>query len=395
MALGRTNLDDICEQDLVALIENGVEEDLTIEYKSAIYGRSDKDKIEFLKDVSALANTHGGHIVIGIKDIDGKPVEITPFNVDNIDNEKARLESLLRDRLDPRVNGIRLKVISISEKGHVLVLRVPESWNPPHGIKVDGRTIFYIRNSSGAHPASVEELRVLFTASATAYDRARAFRQDRLSKISSGEIPTTLVNKRGLLAVHVVPISAFSLTSQIDIREAISHDRLFEPLGNTGNARFCFEGLIKTRSPENCHGYTIVFRNGCIESVLRGGLFAPRGDDNFLRNQLEQQVLSSLLNFMSGLKICEVPPPFIVMITLNEVRGAYLRHNINGMFFDDAFPFSQEGYDLPEIMIESYGTDDDYVSALKPAFDALWNAAGRAESPYFDEDRRWIGAPLT
>jgi len=56
------------ETDLLQLIESGSQESLVLEYKaSAALGKSDDQKNEISKDVSALANSAGGTIVYGIK----------------------------------------------------------------------------------------------------------------------------------------------------------------------------------------------------------------------------------------------------------------------------------------------------------------------------------------
>ena len=60
MSLGSLNLDDITEDNLRALIEVGVPEGLMIEYKRDIYGKSNDDKKEALKDISSFANSFGG-----------------------------------------------------------------------------------------------------------------------------------------------------------------------------------------------------------------------------------------------------------------------------------------------------------------------------------------------
>jgi hypothetical protein len=47
---------------------------------------------------------------------------------------------------------------------------------------------------------------------------------------------------------------------------------------------------------------------------------------------------------------------------------------------------------LPECTINAYGTDAEYHQALKPAFDALWNAAGRAFAQWFTgPGGLWVG----
>lgn len=49
------DIEEITEEVLQALIDNKVSEQKTIEYKQALPGNSEKDKKEFLADVSSFA----------------------------------------------------------------------------------------------------------------------------------------------------------------------------------------------------------------------------------------------------------------------------------------------------------------------------------------------------
>ncbi len=65
------NFDQISEADLAELIAAGAPESLVLEFKQETYGLDGEGKREFLKDVSAFANSAGGHLVIGMKVDDG------------------------------------------------------------------------------------------------------------------------------------------------------------------------------------------------------------------------------------------------------------------------------------------------------------------------------------
>jgi len=56
-------------------------------------------------------------------------------------------------------------------------------------------------------------------------------------------------------------------------------------------------------------------------------------------------------------------------------------------------PFDRNVIYLPECIIEEYGDDASYHRAIKPAFDALWNAVGYSESQFFDDNTGlWNGS---
>ena len=81
MSLSRADFDAISESDLLELIDGKVPEDHRLDYKRDIYGQSDKDKKELLKDVSAFANVSGGTIVIGIDEAAGVAAQICCFSL--------------------------------------------------------------------------------------------------------------------------------------------------------------------------------------------------------------------------------------------------------------------------------------------------------------------------
>jgi predicted HTH transcriptional regulator len=203
LSISNTLFDEICERDLQALVDTGVPEGHTIEYKSAMYGHNDDQVKEFLKDASSFANTHGGHLLIGIEEEAGVASRIAPIRGVDIDAEIARLENLLRDGLEPRILGIRVRAVPVSPTDSVIVVRVPRSWNPPHRVSARNWNRVFARNSAGAHEMSMEELRASFTMAATAYDRARAFRSERLAGIDAGDTPIPISPRPDRLVLHL------------------------------------------------------------------------------------------------------------------------------------------------------------------------------------------------
>jgi predicted HTH transcriptional regulator len=129
MAINRSDIEEIREVDLRELKDNAVGEGILYDYKLQLYGSSDADKREFLKDASSFANTAGGHILIGVKEDQGLPMDFPGISND-LDKEKLRLENLLRDRVEPRILGVRMQPVDLENGERVLVIRIPKSWNP-------------------------------------------------------------------------------------------------------------------------------------------------------------------------------------------------------------------------------------------------------------------------
>ena len=244
MALLHIPLDQIDEARLQALITAGAPESRTIDYKRTIYGNAHADHSEFLADASSFANTSGGDLVIGMDATNGIPTAITPLTVP-MDPEILRLEQVARGGLQPRIANIAFHAVPIRAGGNVLIIQVPRSYNPPHRIIRQGSNRFWARSAAGKYEPDVSELRTLFNAGPQLADRIRNFRLDQIAKIAAEQAPVQLM-KRGTLVLHIVPLTAFDMTSALPLRQIELDFNSFVPMGSsTANvARINFDGIL-------------------------------------------------------------------------------------------------------------------------------------------------------
>ena len=179
------NLKDINESDLESLTENRRPEGKTIEYKADLKLGNDREKKEFLADVSAFANANGGDLIFGITDKNGFPSEIKGLNITNVDKEISRIDAIIRDGIDPRLPSINIQPVNLSIGNVVLIIRIGKSWINPHRVTFKGHDKFYTRGSNVKYPMDVSELRVAFNLSDTITEKIRKFRDNRISNIIS------------------------------------------------------------------------------------------------------------------------------------------------------------------------------------------------------------------
>ena len=151
-------LEALDKHDVLALMENQVPEGKTIEYKQSLPGNSYDDRKEFLSDVSSFANASGGHLIYGIAEAEGLPVDIPGLSNIDADAKKLRLENLLRDCIEPRIPGVGIRAIEMDSSAAVLVIRIRSSWAQPHAVVFQKHWRFYSRNSAGKYPLDVSEL---------------------------------------------------------------------------------------------------------------------------------------------------------------------------------------------------------------------------------------------
>jgi len=386
------NLDQITEADLLDLENNSVAESKTIEYKQELPGNSDDDKKEFLADVSSFANASGGDLIFGIiEDRDtGIPERLEGLEIANVDQEILRLESSMRDGIEPRIWGITFRDVDLSNSKKVLIIRIPKSWRSPHRVSFRGRGHgkFFLRSTNGKHPMDVEELRIAFNLSETITERIRNFRVDRIAKIFANETPVPLYFDSAKIVLRLIPIGSFNPAQSYNIGEIASdHVKMMIQIADYGwnfnESRYNFDGFLTyyPMEKDKAASYVQLFKNGIIEAV----------DSELLRQNkkipittLETKLLDSVSSYLSILKILNVELPIFVFLTLIGVRG----YSMSEMrYWHSAYEIDRDTLLLPEILIESF--DDEVKTVLRPCFDSIWNACGLPRSLNYDKDGNW------
>jgi hypothetical protein len=117
------------QEYLENLIKNGIEESLSLEYKSSpSLNKTDQKKInEIAKDVSAFANADGGILIYGIQEKDHLPLRIDPINRSLVKREW--LEQKIQDCIRPKIDKIKIYPITIDSNNDqvVYLLEIPKS----------------------------------------------------------------------------------------------------------------------------------------------------------------------------------------------------------------------------------------------------------------------------
>jgi len=120
--------------DLQRLVDEGLEESLTLDYKASPSLARDSGKPEELcKDVSALANSAGGQLVYGIEEdkTAGKPSKVDDGVIDP-KITKEWIEQILNSKVQPRMEGVRIERIDMETGKFGYVISVQQSQIGPH-----------------------------------------------------------------------------------------------------------------------------------------------------------------------------------------------------------------------------------------------------------------------
>lgn len=390
MLLGK-NFDDLDGVAIQSLADNGAPESVNLEFKRESYGRSDSDKKELLKDISALANTLGGHIVIGIDEEGGAATSIVPLAEVGVDQELQRLESIARTGIEPTVIGLRMRRIDVND-GCVILIQVPRSFNPPHRVILKNSNRYYARNSTEAHELSLEELRRLFGHQRSIEERAKTFIGQRFLSIQANDGAMPLPIPDGVLVMHLIPLPDFGAERRIEIADLHAHRQSFVPIAADDYSwRINLDGYCMHQSGEMCRAYTQIFRNGSVEATTATVFHERDGERQFSAVALPKFLIRTLTQYTKGLQALNASPPFMLQISAMAVhgvsvgvnRGSYVRHHP---------PYSREVLHLPPTMITEYADDGHYAPVIGQQMDFLWNAFGCERCSYFDNEGNWLGS---
>ncbi len=369
------------ENDLQALVDDQVTEIKTIEYKESLPSNSDSEKKEFLADVSSFANAVGGYLIYGMRENSGIASEVCGLESIDADAEIRRLENIIRDGIKPRIPGVAMWAIPLRTLRTAIIIRIPKSWASPHMVAFKNDSKFYSRNSAGKYQLDVSELRTAFNLSETTTERIRNFRIERLSKIIAGETPVTL-NQNPKIIFHIVPFGAFNPASRFDV-SSLANDttgRLQPISAASWNSRHNFDGYLSFASPLT---YLQVFRNGNIEAV-NASIIEPDDEGLTIPSLLfEGKLLDALPRFLSIQRQLGVEPPLFIMLSLLGVSGCRMGvdSRLDSTF---GYPIDRDALILPEIIVENFECNPS--EAMRPIFDAIWNAAGWPRSMNYNEN---------
>jgi hypothetical protein len=359
-----------------------------LEYKERLPGDSDSEKKEFLADVSSFANASGGDLVYGIRTHNGFPTEFCGLQISSPDSEVSRLENIIRNGLAPRL-PVHTSTVGKLESKMAIIIRARKSWLAPHMVTFKDHSKFYSRNSNGKYAMDVSEIRTAFLLTETIGEKVRRFRLDRVDAILSGRTPIPL-QKGSKIVLHLIPFGAFDTGTKFDLSSVPSEiQNLWSPfLEQTSPwARYNFDGYLVYHElgQKPPISYLQIFRNGILEMV-DGYLLH---DQKVYSHNLEGDLLKALPRYFSVLRRLSVDPPVFVMLSMLGVSGFMIVPRNPVISMENDYPIDRENLLVSEVLVEEFEVD--WARTMKPVFDAIWNAAGRAHSMNYDEKGDWRG----
>ena len=393
MLLLNKPLAELTEADLRRLGSEEIREGKTIDYKQALPTDQAEAKKEFLADVSSFANTAGGYLIYGIEEREGIPIKIAGIREQDLEAVALRLESSVRDGIEPRIPVVRTHPVKLKDGAAVVIVEIGRSWAGPHMVTYKGTSRFYARNSAGKYQLDVQEIRAAFIGADAVTQKLRDFRTDRIAKVIGGDLGFDLISQ-AVTMLHVCPIAAMAnaeILSLDQMRNGNDSQHL-RPIYSSGwNERITFDGLIRlhetVKEPVRVRSYAQVFRSGCIEAV-DCSMLIPHGDPpkgGFPSGVFEHKIAGALDSYLRYARTLGLEPPFVVFLSILNVRDYGMI--LNSYYGDAPNRVDRDHLLLPELLVENPTMPATVL--LKPCFDAIWNACGFDGSFNYNEAGQW------
>jgi hypothetical protein len=361
----------------------GISEDETLDFKRDSYGTNDRAKQELCKDVSAMANTRGGDIVLGVAEQDNVATEVAGLEV-NIADEIQRLKNIVMMAVEPRIGGIEFQPVVLGLGRQALIIRVPSSLDTPHRVTHSGINRFCVRHGGDTYDASLGELRQMFERSSNEFDRAEEFTAERMAKFRTAtEVVRLSKKEEGLAVLHMVPFGFHKRNARLDL-SLLEGDQTFAPIGTSGAERlYVPDGFVVRRGDRDCYGYTAVMRTGALEATKANLFISLNNHDRLIRaKKLRTELLDAVGGYLSDFRRYGLQGPWLVGLTIDNCANARIIVSQGQSEADIVFgsPLAEPRLSLPIVVIEGSPDASALEQALKPVFDAMWQAAGLPKS---------------
>jgi hypothetical protein len=372
-------------------IKLGVAESETLDLKRESY----TDSKEWLKDVTAFANTTGGRILIGIdEDKHGKATAAPGFvPAGGMDQEIQRLNNWLRDLSEPDVSAaVRITAEEDDTGKHFLVVDVEESSQAPHRVTIKSEKVgrqVYVRKARDNVPASMAEIKDIVVGVNRTPRLISEFVEERRLKLPRSNPLTTNLDR--YLAFHAAPRRGFGSRALADW--VLAHEDVL--LGNRedldwSRTRPNLLGAVSgssSRAASDDRNYHQVFNNGAVELVYTRLLFQPgEREDNaehvvpgpWLKRYVTLH-LARMLAVMFEATGCD---QFEVATTLAGVGGLKLVWKDPQRFDESSRDTPWEHtFAIPSVTVRIGADGQPLAEDLHQILDLIWRAWGESECP--------------
>lgn len=388
-------LDEITGKDITDLITNQVRENLNLEYKEMMYGSGDEETREKLRDITSMANAHGGHILIGVKeDGQNEGIPITCEGIEDAEAASARITSSCLSNIDERIPGLQIHPVPLSNGKHIIVIRIPKSPRAPHMITFKGLYQFWKRHDRQKSRMSVDEIKEACNATEQLMARTEEFVKHRKTEVNQ-RIPF----KRPFYYLTATPY--FIRDEVLDIYDPKIRSIITDPADQRIHG---FNVMCDDHANPTLHGLISeipgirsleIFRNGHCELIVRieKGTFWDKAVERYpILNPmaLVEYVVSFVRFYKHVLEFLNIIEPVIVSVSLFNILEFGLYDSPNQVLQSDNVDgvrgpkiWREPNLEISPKQVISFEFPD---KVAREFTDRIWNAFGYEKSPYFDSN---------
>jgi len=380
-------ISDLQEQDLQKLVDDQVQERDTLEYKRDMYGNSDEDKREMLKDIASLANHNGGHILIGI-DEDEEGVATNVVGIES-GNHVERIRSSCLDNIDKRIIGLDIEDVPLSSGRVVIIVSIPESINAPHMVTYKGLNQFWKRHGRQKGKMTIDEI-------GEAFDKrlSNLNRLDRFLFLRKGEILES-IGEQTYMVISSSPTylrdEAIFNINDVNLRDMmLNPPRLAGGMGeiSCGVPYPTINGLrADNRTPYETDNppvrrYIEVFTNGYIEF---GILIVRLGEnEKYFAGHAHTAAIVNFMRLIETIYYCYLPlTSMVVSFAIYNAKDMWLATS-DYPKEDKLVKWQKQHLELGKFYVESISSEKRKLLA-KNICDCLWQSFHKRKSNVFDD----------
>lgn len=313
-----------------------------------------------------------------------------------VDLTKRRFAQILEHGLEPPLPGVVMHQIPLSGGEYVFVVRVPPSFQRPHRYWHDKHTRWVVRSGTHTVDMTYEQIRDAFDRGATLADRARRFREQRLSGIVSGTTGRPLMAGPRCV-VHLIPLASMAGNICVDVRSLYYEGYQEFMFSDWGGATrdFNLDGLVVyPGKPTADIAYTQIFRTGEFEAARYAAALNVQdpGEETLMWSEtLSDLIRGAITRFLAACNRWHIAGPAIAAAAFLDVSGYRFvyqpPHNYTRKLKSD-----RPNLILPEVWIEQLAGVRDPDEFARPLLDTLWQSFGLERCMFYDDQNRWIGA---
>ncbi|MFO7745499.1 MAG: ATP-binding protein [Psychroflexus sp.] len=338
--------DAISSKDIDHLIKIGYEERLRIEYKKEMYVLDNKkDKIEMLKDISAMANASGGYLIIGIKEKDKEPG--VPEKWEEIPHANKHIDSIKQcclANIEPHIE-LNIRPIIMETNKKIILIHIPRSSKKPHMVtlrhlKSKHVNKFWIRHHDRNIEMTVDEIRDACLSVDNIWKDVKEFINERKQEIKNE------IKSKPYLIIGSSPI--FIKEDIVDIKDKKICNYLAKPPGISRGDYYVFKNDISSNtnifdspSPslyglkinEKNVGAVELFRNGYYELIVNWKMILVF-QSNIIANDILVAYIDNYFRVMMNLmKLLGIEQTIISYLSLYNISDSKLVNQNTTNFF--------------------------------------------------------------